>query len=393
MRVLVEHPLFDDRLRTLEGGASHVISQFDYLNESARPEAVCVRDLVDEWLSHYPAPQRGRLVNRLRSRDNILHHGAFFELLLHELLLKSSCEVIAIERSIEGSERKPDFLASTPGGERFYLEATLATGRSQADAGRQQLLSEALQAIDSVESPNFFLSLHIRGMPTQPISARGLRHRLRQFLAPLDPAVASAQLEQGVFEPYSHVEEHDGVRLLITAVPKHRPAAGRALGGYSLPPRERDAHLRIRDAVAGKASRYGELDLPYIVAVNAQGHYADCDDAFAALFGSDAATEQDGKWVPTRMPDGALSGPRGPQNTRVSAVLSTERLGSWSIRQQRARLIHNPWAQRPLISRPFALEEWRPQGEHLVRSEGASLGEIFGLPEGWPEGTRGPPSM
>lgn len=35
-----------------------------------------------------------------------------------------------------------------------------------------------------------------------------------------------------------------------------------------------------------KASKYGELDAPYIVAVNATGEYQNEEDAFDALFGS-----------------------------------------------------------------------------------------------------------
>ena len=44
--------------------------------------------------------------------------------------------------------------------------------------------------------------------------------------------------------------------------------------------------LPIRDAVIGKATRYGDLDLPYVVAVNAMSDHAEEEDAVEALFGS-----------------------------------------------------------------------------------------------------------
>ena len=150
--------------------------------------------------------------------------------------------------------------------------------------------------------------------------------------------------------------------------------------------------LAIRDAVNGKATRYGDLDLPYVVAVNAMSDFANEEDAVDALFGPLATivqrTGEGDEHEFARLPDSVWNsewkGPGEPTNTRVSAVLSTERLTPWSVGQQRARLIINPWAQKPLPEPALGVDVLRLQGPWLRRFPGKDLRTIFGCPEGWP---------
>src|SRR5262249_53752415 len=142
----------------LQGGHPHLMSQFAYLNESARTEAEKVRATIDEFYSRYPISHRVALRSRLRSIDDVAHYGALFELVVHELLVRSGCRVVAVEPRVPGTSTTPDFLAETSDGKRFYVEATIATGESQMTRGAQKRLDEVYKAIDSVSSPNFFLS-------------------------------------------------------------------------------------------------------------------------------------------------------------------------------------------------------------------------------------------
>jgi hypothetical protein len=149
--------------------------------------------------------------------------------------------------------------------------------------------------------------------------------------------------------------------------------------------------LRIRDAVIGKASQYGDLDLPYVVAVNVMSDHADEEAVVDALFGPLATIPAIGEGDEhefTRLPDGVWNSegkrPGEPNHTRVSAVLSTERLTPWSVGQQRARLIINPWATKTLPELALGVDVLRLQGPVLRRFPGKDLRTIFGCPEGWP---------
>lgn len=383
---------FDDIERTLTGPAGHLISSFDYLNESARAEAARVRAFIDAALAQYPAEHRAAMCTRLRSVDQTQHLGAFFELALHELLLREACTVVAIEPPIAGSNRSPDFLVETGEGVRFYLEATLATGRSQVDAAAEQRMAEALAAIDTIESPDYYFGVHTSAPPAQPVSRRRLRRVLQVWLEGLDYDAVCAAWEAGSEIP-SLIHEQHGMRIRIEPCPRRRMrglAGQRAIGmiapeGASVV----QPHLAINSAVTGKASRYGDLDLPYIIAVNALGAFAEPTSVTNALFGSEyiAVREVDGAWQHRefRHPDGAWLGPRGPINTRVSAVLSTQRLTPWSIAQKRAHLTLNPWARRPLGVAPFTVDRSWVEADQIRSASGRSFAEVFELAADWPE--------
>ena len=93
--------VFDHGPRELPGGADYVVSHFDYLNSSARAEAAKVRAVVERMFDRYPAQMQEGLRRRLRSVDNNTHLGAFFELTLHDLLLRSGSRVLAVEPDLD----------------------------------------------------------------------------------------------------------------------------------------------------------------------------------------------------------------------------------------------------------------------------------------------------
>lgn len=284
--------------------------------------------MVQAWIERYPAENQPEMVRRLRSRDDTLHRSAFFELFLHELLIRQDFNIVAIEPEMPNG-RAPEFLVAAPDGTRFYLEATLALGLSNVDAGADRRMREALQAIDDVASPDFFLHLHTHGAPDRPIATARLRRSVQRFVDGLDyeTATSATQAERPI-GTWQH-EEH-GARFIIQPVPKRlRRPGGRAIGGRMLAAGLIHPKLAIRSAVEGKAGRYGELDLPLVVAINALEEFAGPDDAVDALFGTVAVVvPEDGEPRQRRNTDGAWQGSGGPVHTRCSAVLFVERLSA-----------------------------------------------------------------
>lgn len=376
---------FDDMERGDIEPAGHLVSRADYLNASARPEAGRVRALIDRLLDEYPPTNRDEMVRRLRQRDDRLHRSASFELLLHGLLLTRGFTVLEIEPQMPGG-RSPDFLAAAPDGREFYLEATVAGGEAGTDPGADRRLREVLQALDDVQSPDFFLHLHHRGVPTQPIRLRRLREEVQHFVDGLNYEACVADLDAGLPLPIHRFEEH-GLTITVKVIPKNlRRAGGRAVGGRMLPGGIIHPERAIKAAVEGKAGRYGEMDRPYIVAVNALDIFANEDSAVDALFGTDVVRIRENggvEWQRNR--DGVWMGLGGPTYTRVSAVLSTERLSAWDAGQRRLRLIHNPWATRQILDLPLGVDIQQVTNDRLQKTTGQSLGEIFGLPGSWPE--------
>jgi hypothetical protein len=389
--------IFDPGPRNLDGGAAELISDFDYLNASNRVEAERVRVQLDRYLARYPEAKREDLRGRLRSIDDVAFQSAAFELVLHELMVRGGNIVVEVEPTVPGTTKRPDFLMRGPDGVEFYLEATLATGRSMAEAGAQKRLAQVFKAIQGVPSPDFFLSIFNSGMPSQPVSGKRLKHELRMWLSTLSYDAIAAAYEGGneTAIPTLKFEEH-GLRLRIQPVPRLRSRGSidptRAIAGRMLDPLTVQPEVPIRAAFSGKAGRYGALDRPYVIAVNAMDIYADGDSVIDALFGSlavEIGMMTDGRYFerPGRAPGGALGSAENPQFTRVSAVISVDRLTPWRLGQARSRLIVNPWAQRPLAATHLDIDQWRPEDEKLVLRKGRTITEILGLVPDWPEKT------
>jgi hypothetical protein len=375
--------VFDDVPRCGTDSPDHNETAFGYLTRSGRTEADRVRFLVDTWFDHYPAAHRDALIARFRSSIDDQHKSAFFELFLHELVLTRGHKVLEIEPELTHTTKSPDFLVESRRGHRFYLEAVMATGRSQNDAAAQARLNQALTALDNTPSPAHFLDLSPQGTPTAPISINKMRRALSQWIAALAPDPSATDRELFVYD------EH-GLRITIRPFPRrNRQAVARSIGVRHFPVHEVTVDEDIRAALEKKASRYGDLDHPYVVAVNALGLFHHEDDAFDALLGTSfTAVHQftDGTFrtEDTRKPDGIWVGPQGPRRKGLSAVLSTEQIDPWNFASRHGVLIRNPWATAVLEPISLGVDEFDPIDANFRKTEGSAMWRIFDLPRDWP---------
>lgn len=120
----------------------------------------------------------------------------------------------------------------------------------------------------------------------------------------------------------------------------------------------------IRDAVGKKATKYGPMDRPYVVAVNVLIWPLDEIDCIEALYGTvDSFDSAPGRG--TRVVR-KLNGVLGPTwNTRVSAIAFFEDVESWTASKRDAVIVHNRFAERPL---PFG-RLGIPEARHVGRRQ------------------------
>jgi len=384
--------LFDNVQREYAGPALEGEGYFSYLNRSARPVFARIRETLEVWFSHYPAEGQSELSSRIRVNDD----SAFFELTLHEMLLGLGCQV-TLHPDVPGAgEKHPDFLVHSPQCGPFYMEAILSTGESAEDASARRRMDDVYNALNNFECPDFFIGMNLRGAPATPPSAKAMRRFLRSKLEGLDPDELGDAMKAGGLEALPHWPyEHDGWRIEFYPIPKGpdsrgkegvRPVGARMYGMWG--DNCKDA---IRGAIAKKASRYGELDRPYIIAVNVLDDFVDDSDIMQALFGTEQytiAVGTEGIAGPPQMrrkPDGAWMDAGGPRYTRVSAVFIVERLHHWNVPKAETRLYHNPWAQRPCCCELRQMPQAIPHDGHMTLVDGMPLGDALGLLLGWPE--------
>lgn len=389
--------LFDQFERSDLKFAQYSESDFTYMNRTAREDFERIRQKLEEWFSHYPKFEKKDLQAAFRSNIDAQHRSALFELLLHEVLIKLNCEIV-LHPALPNTSKHPDFLVKPPEGSPFYLEAVLATTESADEVSSQARINAVYDVINrKVDSTNFFLWVDVEGSPESPPSANRIASFLNKELAQLDPEQIADSYESGGMDTLpSWRFEYDGWVVNFQPIPK-KPAARsrkgtRPIGAQSTGICSVDHRTPIREAINKKAGRYGELDLPYIIAVNVL-EAVDNTDIIEALFGKEQYTITFTQSHPieisdtqiSRVPDGAWTSNKGLKNTRVSAVLVAKQLSPWRLSKGNVRLYHNPMAQKPYFSVLNRLPQAVVENNRMKYVDGESIGSILGISSSWPE--------
>jgi hypothetical protein len=362
---------------------------FQYYNESSRVPIVQVRGILDDWFARYPDEGSTDLRNRFRSQDGRQHNAAFLELYLHELLLRIG---FTVEIHPEVDEpTHPDFLVSRNGERRFFLEATISAP-SDLEVASDRRINQVYDTLNSLQNPDFFLALRLHGAPDSPPPGAALRRRLENWLSTLNwNAVQEAWAGEGFDGLPTYPWEHSGWSVIFQALPKTGASRGstdvRPIG-LTMPLKVHQITVDedIKSAVSVK-NKYGRLDLPFAVAVNVTGDFCSKYDVMNSLFGHETVIFGPGGTRPgERLHDGAWDGPRGPQNTTISAVMVFKGLTAWNMRSNSPWLVHNPWAARALDPAELPFSQFVPDSTtgRLVIRDGQAPGSFLALRDPWP---------
>jgi hypothetical protein len=148
----------------------------------------------------------------------------------------------------------------------------------------------------------------------------------------------------------------------------------------------------VRPALKKKASRYGKLDHPYLVALNALSTHHRELAVIDALLGTEyvrLSKGPNGEEIEEylRKPDGIWYGPPDgqPQNKRLSGVLALTKIDPWNFASKMGLLIPNPWAEKPLPQLGLGTAELVVVGSAYERKEGEPIHKLVGLPAAWPD--------
>ena len=261
--------LFDNIIRQDQSPRGRAESLFSFLNRSPRQSLLEIRNLLEAWFFHYPLEHQGDLKVRFCTDDDLNHQSAFFELYMHQLLLKMDYEV-DIHPEIKEVSKHPEFLVFQKGKPVFYLECTLAVGPKEDVAAkkRERIVYETL---DKTHSPNFFLEIKIIKYSKTPPSGAKWRRILEAKLSELDPD--ELQIEDKELDSLPKWTLKDkGWEVDFIPIPKSDEARGkpgiRPVGITWFGPLWVKDHIHIRNSINEKSTKYGDLDLPYIIAVN-----------------------------------------------------------------------------------------------------------------------------
>jgi hypothetical protein len=385
--------VFDRMERTDRRPAGFDEPWFDFLNRVDTPYWQRVRNLMDGWFRHLPEDAQGDVRGRFRSSDNGQHIGALWEMYLHESLL---IEGFTLTPHLEmPTGRRIDFLAQRRELS-MYVEATVSLPSREA-TGADRRIAQVTEAMNSVRSPNFFLWLgHYNEGGASP-SVRRLRHDLEAWLETLDPDSVAVDLAStsglALDAMPTYRWRREGWDIEFRAMPikaDARGMSGHRPVGVSGPARAAyiDATGPLRSSLVDKATCYGDMDRPYLIAVACEAVISTDDfDIEGALFGQAAMTfdRVTLEATPIRHPDGLwTSAPRA--NNGVSGVLVARNIRAWTVAEAEPSLWHNPWANHPLPNGlPWASAQVEPIGGSIARADPSQpVHQRLGLKPGWP---------
>lgn len=385
--------IFSPGARDDPSPASHGESHAQFLDRVSGPYWDQVRDLIEDWFSRLCPDAQADLLGRLRSKDDRQSKGAFFELYLHECLLRMGY-VVTCHPQLAGTKRRPDFLAEK-GGRSIYIEARSASS-SDVSVGNAARLNAVYESLDKLDSPNFFLWIDVVQQGVAPLRSRHLRGRLETWLAGLDPDEHTLVAGKRREDQPGYVHEDAGWRIDFRAIAKSPGVRGRAgvrpLGIFG----GGEAHWvqdeeRIRGALIDKGSAYGALGAPFVVAVASNSVSSDDDAILNVLYGTEVVelrTNPDGteSTAMVRKPDGYWYRGDCWDHRGVSAVLMVKNLHPAFVSKQQHTIWEHPDPEFAVDGFPIWRRSVVEGGCLTFIDPQYSQAEWFGIGGAWPVG-------
>lgn len=378
--------LFDHGERNDASGRRYDEPSYRHLNRSARSEYADIRSTLQGWFDRYPPQHQNELRTRFRSDNDGENASAFFELFVYEFL-KTLDLAAEVHPLIIGLATTPAFCV-TESANHFYLEARIVNDSLKDDPGDEKRRQRVLRVIDAIPLKDFLLSFEEESLPATDVPDRKIKGAITAWLKSLDWRTERDRMEAGVSLYPVKDFDWNGYKIRLRAIPRTESQRGSSdtglLGGQfgkgGIVPSNNAVHKAIKD----KATKYGNLDAPFLICLNVIDRSVWSDSDLAdTLLGDDQIVDvkqADGSFrSEIRRTNGSFGHHANPHYTRVSGVLAFRNLFHWSLPTATVRLFHNPWATRPYSGVLNSLPTAKEVDGIYTFSDGRSVLEIFRL--------------
>ena len=374
--------IFEDKERTDLHFANHLDDVFDFYDRSAKPEFVKVRDTLNGWFTDYPQSEKSELKSRFRKA----FYPAFFELFVYQLFTRQGF-ILTPHPQLKNSKKAPDFLAEKDNIS-FYIEAKEVTDISEGAATYNKKVNTIYDALSRLNIPNYWLiieKIKIKSI-AQPSGKKIINHLERQLPDYISKtAAACVELaDWGRMSPL--VIDRNDIKLVVRLFPKSlkhssnesTPTIGCYPGNSSWGYSEEGI---IRNAVHKKASRYGELDRPYLICINAFSRpgitSTGVENALmGSLTDSRSRNSDDTNFQTTRARNGIFFSKSSSNKTRVSGIFVTSVFPS-NIDVAPHWLVKHPYGKLELDFTTLNLSHQEFNGSDWQLVSGQGIGDIL----------------
>ena len=343
-------------------------------------------DKYEPWFDKYPLKHQKDIRKWFQSDDNQYHGGAYFEIFLHDLLTRLGFS-LKIHSEITGPSTTPNFLACH-GDQDFYLEATV-TGQKSGPITRNRNEQDVINKLNTLTSMDFRIGIHMEGNLSTTLGKKRVVRPFKELLAEHNPDEVQRLIdEKGLTAAPSRRIECGTWNLQGWLVPipleerGSSPAQQLVLG----PNRAlwTNPVIPVRKALkqkARKARKYGNLDAPFVVAVNARDmFYNGKDHDMEVLFGKErllySRENPDLPSVSDREPNGLWS-----NRSRIDAVWRFQRIDSLNLSHNASACLYlNPHKTNMKLPDPlFRLPHAKRYNEKIKWFDGEDLARLMDM--------------
>ena len=264
--------LFDNRARheiddevNIPQSLFKQLNNYDYYVDDYRS----IRQKCELWFEYFPVQHQINLRQQFRSPDNGHHGGAFFELFLHELLIRLGCEV-EVHPVVGGVT--PDFLVCH-GDQCFYLEAT-SVGRHMGPFTLSPNEQDVIDKLNKLTSPHFSIRTRMTGELIRTLDRNRITLGFQTLIDKHDPDDIQSRIDkEGLDAAPSYTIKSGNWALTgwLDPIQLEDRSSNRPEKLVNIPMVDAVNPISaVRDEVNTKRKKYRNLDLPLVLAVNVQ---------------------------------------------------------------------------------------------------------------------------
>lgn len=274
--------LFEEKQRNNFEPSKYNENTYNYLDSSNREKAIEIRMKLERMFERYPKNEQKEVKNRLM--DNRHFESTFFEMYLYNLFIEKGFQMVS-HPTLEDTNNRPDFLLKKEGIE-VYLEAKVDYNLSQNGQSMERKLNQVIDSINSIDGKQFRIAIiDLNIISDKQPSIRKFREDIKFKLKNLDK-VTSLFDENDTKKLLTNYYEDDNLEIEydLFIVPKTYNDS-RLIMVNSPTVQWVNSHLSLRKALEKKASRYGNMNKPFILAINALDFFVDEEEVRNAVLG------------------------------------------------------------------------------------------------------------
>lgn len=389
---MIPTSLFDRFERTEVRARRRNESSFSYLNTSARQPIGTIRAILDSWYAGIQELNKSDLRSRFRSRDDETHLSAMFEIYIYSLIASIGLRASEPPPLFTKNGTRPDFVvfeAQDKNKPLFVIECT-SVCCSKEERSKNRRFADLLNSLNHTRTEHFDLEISHYGTLEKPAPVAKIRKEIEGWIANLHPHSVMEIKRGGLGEMPPYTWQSETFTMIVRPIPRASDSRKRAERTVGILSEGAMSEVKISDgikrALKAKSRYYGDLNIPFVLAVNVVDETFGRDEhCLDALFGEECVRgirTVDGSVLhhPDRKTNGAWRGPGGCRMKNVSGLILTFGLNPFAIHKTEPVLYHHPSSHFPLLSDLWPLNQYRLSQGRYVRCSGRSAAQVLGLP-------------